>query len=260
MKIGTYNVLGLTGYPKEEAVIEMGSPGGEKNGDHFVRVFSELACDILGLQEGVTVRAMQYIAKTMNRYVATFPSPINWPGHVLSRYPILESRIFSHTDPHQQTPPFSRTSGAALLAMNDTAKLWYVNLHLHPNNVDLRVQEADIIKDRLQTLLPITENIIVVGDFNSEVHELVHQHIKSLGFANAMETVGGGIQLTMDTVGVRTHSIDHIYVSSPLIPHLKSATVIRNAGFRHDGPQEKGIWVHSDHLPVVAHLDWPPAS
>lgn len=260
MKIGTYNVLGLTGYPKEEAAAEIGLPGEETNGDHFVRVFSELDCDILGLQEGVTVRAIQYIAKKMNRYVATCPSPINWPGHVLSRYPILESRVFSHTDPHQQTPPFSRTSGAALLAINDTTKLWYVNLHLHPSDVDLRIQEANIIKDRLQALQPITDNIVVVGDFNSEVDELVHQHIKSLGFANAMETVGGGIQLTMDTVGIRTHSIDHIYVSPLLIPSLKSATVIRNTGFRHDGPQEKGIWVHSDHLPVVAHLDWPTNS
>ncbi|MFT5365534.1 MAG: endonuclease/exonuclease/phosphatase family metal-dependent hydrolase [Candidatus Latescibacterota bacterium] len=260
MKIGTYNVLGLTGYPKEEAAAAIGPPGEEKNGEHFVRVFSELECDILGLQEGVTVRAIQYIAKTMNRYVATFPSPINWPGHVLSRYPILESRVFSHTDPRQQTPPFSRTSGAALLAINDTAKLWYVNLHLHPSDVDLRVQEADIIKDRLQALQAITESIIVVGDFNSEVDEPVHQHIKALKFANAMETVGGGIQVTMDTTGKRTHSIDHIYVSASLIPHLKSATVVRNPGFRHDGPQEKGVWVHSDHLPVVAQLDWPISS
>jgi endonuclease/exonuclease/phosphatase family metal-dependent hydrolase len=179
---------------------------------------------------------------------------------VLSRYPILESRVFSHTDPRQQTPPFSRTSGAALLAINDTAKLWYVNLHLHPSDVDLRVQEADIIKDRLQALQAITESIIVVGDFNSEVDEPVHQHIKALKFANAMETVGGGIQVTMDTTGKRTHSIDHIYVSASLIPHLKSATVVRNPGFRHDGPQEKGVWVHSDHLPVVAQLDWPISS
>jgi hypothetical protein len=28
--------------------------------------------------------------------------------------------------------------------------------------------------------------------------------------------------------------------------------VVRGAGFRDDGPQVEGLWVHSDHLPVVA--------
>lgn len=256
MQIGTYNVLGLTGYPKEESAAAIGKPGEEANGDHFTRVFTELNCDILALQEGVPVRAMQRIAKAMNRYLTTFPSPINWPGHILSRYPILESRIFSHADPTQQTPPFSRTSGAALLAIGDTM-LWVVDVHLHPSDADLRIREADILQERLQKLQPITDNIVVLGDFNSEVHEKVHRNLKAMGFANAMETVGGGIQATMDTIGVRPHYIDHIYFSPPLAPHLQNATVIRAPGFRHDGPQEKGLWVHSDHLPVIAHIDWP---
>jgi endonuclease/exonuclease/phosphatase family metal-dependent hydrolase len=257
MKIGTYNVLGLTGYPKEEGAAAIGLPGEEKNGDHFARVFGELDCDVLALQEGVTIRAMQRVAKSMNRFLATFPSPINWPGHVLSRYPIIESRVFSHLDPHEATPPFSRTSGAALLAVDGTNKLWIVDVHLHPSDADLRLREADKLKEHLQALGPDTDNIVVLGDFNSQVDEPVHQHLKTMGFANAMETVGGGIQATMDTAGIREHHIDHIYVSHPLKSQLKSACVVREPGFRHDGPQEKGVWVHSDHLPVVAQLDWP---
>jgi len=257
MQIGTYNVLGLKGYPPEESAPEIGNPGDASNTSHFAQVFTELDCDILALQEGVTVRIMQQIAHKMGCYLATFPSPISWPGHILSRYPILESRTFSHTNPEQKTPPFSRTVGAALLAIAVDARLWVVNVHLHPSDVDLRVQEADILKRCVEQLQSTAENIIVLGDFNSEVDELVHQHLKAKRFVNAMETVGGGIQATMDTVGIRTHYIDHIYVSASLTSHLHSANVVRNSGFRHDGPQEKGIWVHSDHLPVLAQLDWP---
>ena len=163
MKIGTYNVLGLKGYPPEEAANTIGKPGEESNIAHFARVFTELGCDILALQEGVTVHTMQQIARQMDRYLATFPSPINWPGHILSCYPILESRTFSHADPKEKTPPFSRTSGAALLAIDDDLTLWVVDVHLHPGDVDLRIREADILQDRIAQIQSITSHMIVLG-------------------------------------------------------------------------------------------------
>ena len=257
MQIGTYNVLGLKGYPPEESVRAIGSPGEDTNTAHFARVFSTLSCDILALQEGVTVRTMQQIARQMGRYLATFPSPINWPGHVLSRFPILESLVFSHAVPTDDTPPFSRTAGAALLDVDGAGLMWVVTVHLHPADVELRKREADILQERVEILRSVTDNMVILGDFNSEVVERVHQHLKAMGFANAMETAGGGIQTTMDTVGIRPHKIDHLYFSPPLVPHLQHASVVRDSGFRHDGPQEPGVWVHSDHLPVVATLNWP---
>ena len=253
MRIGTYNVLGLRGYPHEESSPDIGKPGDESNTTHFVRVFSELNCDILALQEGVSIRTAQHIAFQMGYYLASIPSPINWPGHILSKYSILESRVFSHLDPKQETPPFSRTSGAALLSVEDST-FWVVNVHLHPSNVDLRRQEANLLQHCINQLKHTSDDIVVLGDFNSEVDEYVHKYLVDMQFVNAMESVGGGIQATMDTVGIQTHYIDHIYVSQSLAPQLHTAEVIRRSGFRHNGPQEKGVWVHSDHLPVIAEL------
>ena len=84
-KIGTYNILGLTGYPASESRKEIDIPGTEKHTEHFSQVFSDLSCHVLGLQEGVSVNVVQSIAKRLNYNLATFPSPIAWPGHVLSR-------------------------------------------------------------------------------------------------------------------------------------------------------------------------------
>jgi len=75
MRIGTYNVFGLTGCPAAEAVEAIGAPGSDSNSTHFAEVFSSLDCDILALQEGVAVRTMQSIAGRMQCYLATFPSP-----------------------------------------------------------------------------------------------------------------------------------------------------------------------------------------
>ena len=46
MKIATYNILGLTGYPPEEALREIGPLGSEEHIAHFARVFTELDSDI----------------------------------------------------------------------------------------------------------------------------------------------------------------------------------------------------------------------
>jgi len=257
MRIGTYNVLGLKGYPPEEAMKELGGRDSEKTAEHFQKVFEELSCDVLALEEGVSIRQIQRIALSMGMNVATFPSPIHWPGHVLTRYPILESRVFSHTTPKPEERPFSRTAGAALLRIDKQIQMWVFVVHLHPGIIELRDQEGEIVRSKVAELSSITEHIVVLGDFNCEVDERIHGHLKKMGFANAMETVGGGIQRTMDTVGIQPHFIDHIYVSPSLKSYLTKAEVVRWEGFRHDGPQREGLWVHSDHLPVVAELTLP---
>ncbi len=251
MRIVTYNVYGLQGYPAQEASRAMGELGSEDRIDHFVKVFAELDADIIGIEEGVTAPMMKKIAQRLDCHLATFASPTAFPGHVLSRYPILQSRTFSHFDPTVELVPFSRTAGAALLDM-DGEQVWVVVIHLHPGDVAMREREADLLKERVEELMAVTERALVVGDFNCDVEECVHEHLKGLGFINAMEEVGGGVQLTIDTVGVKDWRIDHIYASAALAPSVQHAMVVRAAGFRDDVPQVKGLWVHSDHLPVVA--------
>ena len=251
MRIVTYNVYGLQGYPAQEASRDMGELGSEDRIDHFVKVFAELDADIIGIEEGVTAPMMKKIAQRLDCHLATFASPTAFPGHVLSRYPILQSRTFSHFDPTVELVPFSRTAGAALLDV-DGEQVWVVVIHLHPGDVAMREREADLLKEHVEELMPVAEQVVVMGDFNCDVEERVHEHLKGLDFVNAMAEVGGGVQLTMDTVGINEWRIDHIYASAALAARLQHAMVVRGAGFRDDGPQVEGLWVHSDHLPVVA--------
>jgi endonuclease/exonuclease/phosphatase family metal-dependent hydrolase len=257
MRIVTWNVYGLKGFPAELSAAKIGEPGAESNSDHFAGVFDGLEADIIALQEGVTHPIARGIAARLGRHLATIPSPLNWPGHVFSQYPIVESRSFSHTVADDSVPRFSRTAGAALLQVSDEQQLWVVCVHLHPGDADLRALEGDLLRERLGQLLKVCENAVVLGDFNCDVSEPVHHHLADLGFANVMEAAGGGLHLTMDTAGKKQWKIDHIYVSSELAPALTSAEVIREAGFRSDPPRGEGVWDHSDHLPVRTDLAWP---
>jgi endonuclease/exonuclease/phosphatase family metal-dependent hydrolase len=254
MRVVTYNVLGLQGYPPGEALEALGNFGSDAHLDHFVKVFAELDADILGIEEGVTAPMMKEIAQKLGYHLATFASPTAYPGHVLSRYPIMQSRVFSHFDPTVEVVPFSRTAGAALLDVNGEP-VWFVVIHLHPSDVAMREREADLLKGHIEELMKLSERMVVVGDFNCDLEERMHGHLKGLGFVNAMESAGGGVELTMDTVGIKQLQIDHIYASPVLAARLQSAQVVRSPGFRHDGPQVAGLFVHSDHLPVVAEFD-----
>ena len=133
--------------------------------------------------------------------------------------------------------------------------VWFVVIHLHPSDVAMREREADLLKGHIEELMKLSERMVVVGDFNCDLEERMHGHLKGLGFVNAMESAGGGVELTMDTVGIKQLQIDHIYASPVLAARLQSAQVVRSPGFRHDGPQVAGLFVHSDHLPVVAEFD-----
>lgn len=107
MRIGTYNVQGLTGYPKEEAINTIGDHLSQDATNHFIKVFQELDCDILGLREGVIFPQIQRIAIGMGMNLATFPSPVTWPGYLITKFPILESRTFSHIRVHATDLPLN---------------------------------------------------------------------------------------------------------------------------------------------------------
>ena len=193
MRIGTYNVFGLKGFPPEEAAKELGDTDSEKTAAHFQKVFEELSCDILALQEGVSIHQIQRIVLSMGLNVATFPSPIHWPGHLLTRFPILESRVFSHTEPESGERPFSRMAGAALLEIDEKTRMWVFVVHLHPGIVELRDREAEIVRSKVAELSSITEHIMVLGDFNCEVDERIHGHLKKMGFSKNFPKSSTGV-------------------------------------------------------------------
>ncbi len=281
--MGTYNVLGITGFPKEAAEKVLGGSASAERMAHYVDVFGQLNTDILHLEEGVTLSMAQQLADGMGRYVATFASPMEWSanglghgctGHVLSRFPILESRTFSHHPPVVSRGEvgsglakggtlFSRTAGAALLDIGNGNTLWAVTLHLHPGDVPMRTAEAKLVAKKIPELLATTPHVLVCGDFNCTIDEAVHDVLGELGFVNALDAVGGGCQQpTMDTLGIKPtlQAIDHIYCSASLAPALRSAQVVRDPGFRQEHNSPDDSWSHSDHLPVIADFEvgWLP--
>lgn len=252
MRIGTYNVQGLRGHPPEVAAAALGDPEGPAAAAHFSRVFASLGCDLLAVQEGPSAAQMGRIASSLRYQLARFPSPLYWPGYLLARYRIVTTRSFTRWRPLADRWPFSRMGGIASLELPDRSRLLVVALHLHPRYERIRREEAVLVRAQLDVWLPSADHAVVLGDFNCAPHEQIHVDLLARGFVNALAAAGDGIEPTYDATGAKTFPVDHIYLSPSLAVRLTRAWVVREPGFWRQGPLPAGVWLHSDHLPVIA--------
>lgn len=256
VRVCTYNVYGFQGWPEEAARVDLGQSGGDTHIDHFTQALGALDCDILGVQEGDRPGILDQLARNLGMEVAKFYTPTAYPAATFSRFPIIETHDFSLRLPGNHVP-YSRAAGAILIDLHGIPT-WVVNIHAHPTQEELRAMEATILAQRIDELAEISPFIIVLGDFNSPVGTPLHTVLRDRGFLNTMSLAGGGVQPTMTTRdGVGTISIDHIYVSMPLVGRVKESHVVSGPEYRLTSGAPAGAWVTSDHLPVVADIEWP---
>ena len=132
---------------------DLGTATDPRRLDHFTEVIRSLSCDILGIQEGYSVEYMRTIGHRLGLNVVHFASSTRYPGGILTRFPILESRMFNHAGVVNQNMPFSRFGGASLLPLGDTL-VWVVNFHAWPHDEEMRKREAEIPARQLDQLIP----------------------------------------------------------------------------------------------------------
>jgi endonuclease/exonuclease/phosphatase family metal-dependent hydrolase len=254
VRIGTYNMLCFEGWDLATSKADLGEMNDPRRIAYFAQVIRELQCDILGLQEGTSVEYMKSIAASLNVNLAPFPSSTRFCGGVFTPYEILEARYFSNCGPAGKSEPFSRFGGAALLN-SEQGPLWIVNIHTFPHAEEMRQREAAVLSGCLKNLVATGYEIAVMGDFNSPVTGCVHDAVRQFGLINAKEQCGGLEATFTDKQGVDKYAIDHIYLSAGLAQRLRSAEVIKAPKFRLQGPMQPGMWLNSDHLPVIIELE-----
>lgn len=251
VRICTYNMYDFHGWPRELVGSDLGTRWGEKRLQHFADVIKGLDCDVLGVQEGATHDWLKRLSHATDLDVALFYRSTVLPGAVFTKHNIVEERDFRDGE-KTGSIPYSRTGGAALVDI-DGRLLWIVNIHAHPSDQQLRNEEAKILGERIDELIRVTPDVIVLGDFNSLVGTVIHNTLRERGFLNAMEISGGGLVSTMNSTNPR--ALDHIYVSSTLIGKVRSSHVISDEDFAVADAANPDRWVHSDHLPVIADIE-----
>jgi endonuclease/exonuclease/phosphatase family metal-dependent hydrolase len=251
MRVGTYNVHKLQGFCADEDVAPL-DPEAPATADYFARVIEGLDADVLALQEAASPRQLARIAARLGMQGVTLTSPVRWPGHLLARGEVAVLRDFSSVraaDPSS----FTRSGGVVSVQVGGR-RLVVVAIHLHPHDADVRAREGDACARMVEELLGGGERaLIVLGDFNCDVGEPVHQRLRALGLVAGLPTT---VEATVDTAGVGVRRVDHVYLGPAFAAGAGKARVERTPGFRTDRPHQR---VASDHLPVLVDLAIPPA-
>jgi endonuclease/exonuclease/phosphatase family metal-dependent hydrolase len=252
VRVATYNLRLLRGYPDEAGSRALGSASGERANEAFTRALAALDCDLIAVQEGPASARMRAIADALGMHSAAFASPRRWPAYLASVYPIESSvRFFSDAHDAGADPAFSRAGGAARLRLPSGRPLLAVVVHLHPHDAQLRRVEADLCLDRLDAWRSCDDDdAIVLGDFNSVPPETLHDGLVARGFDNAMLAANGRLARTRLDARQPT-ACDHIYLSPRLAASLRRCNVVDEGAF---GLSDGRDWAYSDHVPVVAEL------
>jgi endonuclease/exonuclease/phosphatase family metal-dependent hydrolase len=264
VRIATWNVCGFRGFGS----FRVGSdrkrvaPGPQSadlaRAEVWAEILARLEADVIALQEASCETSWRRaLTGALGMQSTSLPSPARWPGLLLSRLPIRSGGTPIPLEAEASADgPYSRCGGVVRLGVPDSAgddsrELLVAALHAHPHDVTMRRREADLLRERLVELGAPVRAAVVLGDFNSEPGETIHEVLRALGFANAFG----------DAPAPRSHlrdreqtAVDHIYLSPVLGPASRLARAVRDPGFMPEGPE---AGAYSDHVPIVVDVGWP---
>lgn len=143
------------------------------NGNHSnpegagARILKGLKPDVVLIQEfNTTIPARQWVNHTLGEEYSFVSEsyeeiPNFIPNGVISRYPIIESGEWD--DPTQKNRDFVW----AKIRLPNGKNLWAISVHLYSQKSSVREQEAKALLEKITTLIPPEDLVVLGGDFNT---------------------------------------------------------------------------------------------
>ena len=240
----TYNVGGWSGWPrnslKKLSSIEIGKL--------FANALKKYKPDIITFSEASPCSIINVIANELDMEVVIFPSSWCWPGVLLTKYKVLESRGFSLDKKYWSRDLFTRHWGRCIIE-TEFGKIILHSLHLYPDPNSKIHEEENIeflrfLRNDIKTGLPI----LVQGDLNHEPFHKIHNTWLKMNLIDTFVKVGLGDGNTYKSDDPKSR-IDYIFVYGILTKHLVMCRVLNEVPFKLD---KRIKYALSDHLPVMA--------
>ena len=245
----SYNVLACSGYNGKD-----GDPAAVSRMTPQIpaRIALELALyepDIVTFQESPKEAVVIEIAKRMDMHYAYFPG--GFPGTVLSRFPIVETRNCPLAEGERPRDLFTRHWGKAVLRM-DAGDLVVYTAHLYPgrDGDERRLREVPLMLAAMMEDIESGRPMILQGDLNHTPMAAEYESLVDAGLQDCFAAKGTGQPLTIPSTTPRKR-IDYIWTHGPLSAALRECRVLFDGAFRTNPDDPKSVAL-SDHIPVLA--------
>ena len=219
--------------------------------------------DVIALQEATPRKHVMEAARRLGWQVRWFRGAWTgdgwkqgFPGAILTRLPILESRDRPDLEPYSIDDAFSRTFGEVVVTHRGSL-LVLMTVHLLPswkNTAHIRLREIAAVERAAQRHRNLNRSVIVMGDANHQPGTPEYEAWVQAGFtdsylASGGDPVGGW---TCPSTGL-TERIDYIWVTGPLSNQVLEARALADDEF-HVDRDSPGDGALSDHVPVFTVL------
>jgi len=249
LRVIAYNIYGLTGWPRERTLAKRTVDAGQM----AKRLAMELALyepDIVNFSESPSEKLTQEVAQWLGMNHVRFPSGGNWPGTLLTKFEITDSK----SAPVKGGRPkelFTRHWGRATIQLASGDPLIVHSAHLYPTaDPAIRLKEIRAMIEAMQPDLEAGKSMLLIGDLNHGPDTEEYKLWIDAGWVDTFAEVGEGDGLTIkaDTPKYR---IDYVMAAGPIARQVVESRPLFEGAFRLN-IDDKASFALSDHLPQLA--------
>ncbi len=249
LRVIAYNVFAGAGWPSNRKLAKKAVA----NGQMAKRLAMELALhdpDIINFSESPGEKMVKEIAELLEMNFVRFPSSGDWPGALLSRFEISESKNVP-LDGQRPKELFTRHWGRAMVKLPNREALIVHSAHLYPTaDPTVRIREVTAMLQTMRTEINAGHSLILMGDLNLGPDSQEYNHWIEAGFVDTFTKVGvrSGHTYRSDIPKWR---VDYVLAAGPIANGIIESRPLFEGAFRLN-IADKESFALSDHLPQLA--------
>jgi len=249
LRVIAYNVFGCTGWPHQRKLAQQAVVKGQM----AKRLAMELALhdpDIINFSESPKEELTKEVAELLGMNHVRFPSGGNWPGTILSRHEIIDSKN-APLDGERPKELFTRHWGRATIKLPNGDPLIVHSAHLFPTaDPTIRLKEIRAMITSMKADLDAGRSMLLIGDLNHGPDTDEYKFWIDAGFVDTFAKVGKGDGPTIKS-DIPKWRIDYVMAAGPIADTVVESRPLFEGAFRlHINDKES--FALSDHLPQLA--------
>lgn len=257
LRVIAYNILKCTGWPADRDLAKRAIARGQI----VQRIALELALydpHVVTFSESPDEKLTREIAEQLGMHHVRFPSGEDWPGTLLSKFEVLESRNAPVASGLRPEDLFTRHWGRATLKLPSGQPLIVHSAHLYPGqDPAIRLREVDAMLEAMQADLKSGKAMLLMGDLNHTPDGPEYVKWRAAGLVDTFAAVGerdassanpAGKTFAADEPRIR---IDYVWAGGPLAKQIEASRSLWVGAFRTN-PADGESFALSDHVPQYA--------
>lgn len=250
LRVIAYNILQCTAWPAERTLAQRVVQSHQMPR----RLAQELALydpHVVTFSESPSEKATREIAELLGMQHVRFASAESWPGTLLTKFDVVESRNVPLANSTREAELFTRHWGSAKLRLPTGEPLIVHSAHLYPgSDPAIRLREVEAMLASMRRDLQSGSAALLMGDLNHAPESAEYSRWKEAGWVDTFAKVGQGQGKTYPASEPKVR-IDYVWAAGPLARQIKTSRPLFVGAFRTN-PDDKESFALSDHVPQFA--------